>query len=125
MENIGAMSNLRKLMKIKDYGERDIALRKYAQKLGVSTHHLVNSVTGKTDEPELVNRIRKVEQHNRTVVNWQIGSAIAIFTLAWSIIYSLYIYPPRYIFDHSKLKLEMNLASNFAEFKLGFVLLIC
>ncbi len=109
-------------MKIKDYGERDIALRKYAQELGVSTRHLVNSVTGKTDEPKLVDRIRKVEEHNRTVVNWRIGSAIAVLTLVWFIIYSLFFYPPKYIFDNSKLKLKMNLSSNFAEFKLRFAL---
>lgn len=120
--NIGNMNNLKKIMKIRKYEERDIALRKYAQKLGVSTQHLVNPVTAKTSEPELVDRIRKVEEHNRTVRNWLIGSAIAILTLVWTIIYSLYLYPPRYVFDHSKLKLEMNLSSNYAEFKLRFVL---
>ncbi len=122
MYDIGTMNNLRKIMKIKNNGDRDIALRKYAKKLGVSTHHLVNSVTGKTHEPELVDRIRKVEDHNRSARNWAVGSVIAILTLIWSMVYSLYIYPPKYIFDNSKLKLEMNLSSNFAELKLRFAL---
>ncbi len=116
------MNNLRKIMKIKDYSERDIALRKYAQKLGVSTQHLVNPVTGKTSEPELVDRIRKVEDYNRNV---KIAIAAALITalgIIWSIWYSLFIYPPKYVLDYSRLKLKANISQNYADFELDLVL---
>lgn len=109
-------------MKIKNYDERNIALRKHAQKLGVSTQHLVNSVTGKTSEPELVDRIRKAEEHSRNVKIGTIGAVIAALGIIWSIWYSLFVYPPKYVLDYSRLKLKANISQNYADFELNFVL---
>lgn len=116
------MNRLKKIMQIRKYEDRDIALRKYAQKLGVSTQHLVDSVSGKTYEPELVDRIRKVEDHNRNV-KIAIGAAIITAVgIIWSVWYSLFIYPPKYVLDYTKLKLRANINQNYADFELNFAL---
>ncbi len=109
-------------MQIRKYEDRDIALRKYAQKLGVSTQHLVDSVSGKTYEPELVDRIRKVEEHNRNVKLAFAAAFITTFGIVWSVWYSLFIYPPKYVLDYSKLKLKSSISQNYADFELNFAL---
>lgn len=61
------MSRLKKIMRIKESDDRDIALRQYVVKLGISTQHLVDSRSGKTNEPELIKRIGEVKRHNTNV----------------------------------------------------------
>lgn len=52
------------LMKIRKREIREIALREYAKRIGVSLQKLSNSY-GRFHEPELVKRIREAEHHNR------------------------------------------------------------
>jgi hypothetical protein len=116
------MSRLSKIMQIKSSEEREIALKIYAKETGVSVSHLVNQRTGRINEPELVDRIRKAEEHNRNVKIGIAGSLIAVSGIIWSIWYSLLIYPPKYVFDYSRLKLKANISQNYADFELNFVL---
>jgi len=100
------MSKLKKIMKIKKYDELNIALRKYAHELGVSTDHLVNPETAKTNIPELCSRIGEVERH-RTVIKWTIiGVSIALFGIVLAFIYNVLIFPPKY--DLSKTSLSYS-----------------
>jgi len=47
----------------------DIKLRKLADRLGVSTHGTVDPLTGKTNIPELQNRIINAQRSNRPLKN--------------------------------------------------------
>ena len=85
-------------MQMEKRAERIPALLKLAKRLGVSTHYLVNPDTGKHNEPELLDRIRKIEQHNDTKRTAIIVIIFTIFTayFGWGWVYSTFIFPPKY-----------------------------
>ena len=125
-------------MRIKNSDDRDIALRKYAIEIGISTHHLVDPNTGKTYEPALIGRIGDVERHNTNVRLTKISIFVIAIGILWGIVYSVFIYPPKYVLDESSLHFgrwfkgwvkqekqrdnEVNIYKAGAEFELHFVL---
>jgi hypothetical protein len=136
-DELKTMGKLKRIMQIRKYDDRDIALRKYAHELGVSTHHLLNPVTGKTNEPELVARIGEVERHNTNVRLTKITVFVIAVGIVWTIVYSVFIYPPKYVLEDGtslhfsenfrgwikRAKKEgKNIYNGGAEFELHFIL---
>lgn len=132
------MNKLKKIMQITNRDVRFDALKEYASKLGVSVDNLVNSRTGQTNEPELVARISGVERHIAIVRLTIIGIIVTVIIGSWSVIYTFWIYPPKYVLGDSSLHYgkwfgswikqekrqnkQLNPYNNGAEFELHFVL---
>lgn len=126
------MGKLKEILKEKDVPERRRLLKDYACEAGLSSNAIVES------ESQLIDEITTYERHQTNVKLTTISVIVASALLIWGIIYTFFIYPPKYVLDGTNLYFskwfggwveqerknnpEVNIYNNSAEFELHFIL---